>query len=278
MFPTVGISFKPEHLEAALQSPADGLWFEIHPENYMVAGGMRAAILAAISDARPISMHGVGLSLAGAESPDPSHLGRLRELVNRHEPFLVSEHLAWSRLGNTHFPDLLPFPRTAEALSRIVDNIDQVQEALGRAILIENPALYIHLDDHEWSETEFLAEVVSRAGCGLLIDVNNVYVSARNLGYDASAYLDALPFAAIGEIHVAGHRPDPVHGAELLIDSHDSPVAEPVWSLFSQLISRTGPLPTLIERDGNIPGFDELISERDRAASIIAASKVLVDA
>lgn len=278
MTPTVGIGFKPEHFDAALRSPADGLWFEVHPENYMAAGGIRAAILTAIGDARPISLHGVGLSLAGAESPDAAHLQRLRELVDRHEPFLVSEHLAWSRLGDTHFPDLLPFPRTAEALSRIVDNIDQVQEALGRAILIENPALYIHLDDHEWSETEFLAEVVSRAGCGLLIDVNNVYVSARNLGYDAGAYLSALPIAAIGEIHVAGHRPDPVHGAELLIDSHDSPVTEPVWSLFAQLISRTGPLPTLIERDGNIPGFDELISERDRAASIIAASKVLVDA
>lgn len=278
MSPTVGIGFKPEHLDAALRSPADGLWFEVHPENYMVAGGMRAAVLAAIGDARPVSFHGVGLSLAGAEAPDTAHLGRLSDLVDRHDPFLVSEHLAWSRSGATHFPDLLPFPRTTEALLRIVENIDQVQQALGRSILIENPSLYIRLDEHEWDETDFLAELASRAGCGLLVDVNNVHVSANNLGYDPVAYLDALPVAAIGEIHLAGHSQDPVHGATLLIDSHDAPIAEAVWSLYAHLIARTGPVPTLIERDDNIPAFDELMRERARAAVIMAAPRVMVDA
>ena len=278
MGPTVGIGFKPEHLDAALRSPADGLWFEVHPENYMVAGGMRAAVLAAIGDARPVSFHGVGLSLAGAEAPDTAHLGRLSDLVDRHDPFLVSEHLAWSRSGATHFLDLLPFPRTTEALLRIVENIDQVQQALGRSILIENPSLYIRLDEHEWDETDFLAELASRAGCGLLVDVNNVHVSANNLGYDPVAYLDALPVAAIGEIHLAGHSQDPVHGATLLIDSHDAPIAEAVWSLYAHLIARTGPVPTLIERDDNIPAFDELMRERARAAVIMAAPRVMVDA
>lgn len=278
MVPTVGIGFKPEHLDAALRSLADGLWFEVHPENYMVAGGMRAAILAAIGEVRPISFHGVGLSLAGAEAPDRMHLERLRDLVDRHEPFLVSEHLAWSRSGATHFPDLLPFPRTTEALRRIVENIDQVQQALGRPILIENPSLYIRLDEHEWDETDFLAELASRAGCGLLVDVNNVYVSANNLRYDPVAYLDALPVAAIAEIHLAGHSHDPVHGATLLIDSHDAPIAEAVWSLYAHLIKRTGPVPTLIERDDNIPAFDELMGERARAEVVLAAKRETVDA
>lgn len=278
MVPTVGIGFKPEHLDAALRSPADGLWFEVHPENYMVSGGLRATILATIAEARPISLHGVGLSLAGAEPPDSGHLQCLRELVDRHDPFLLSEHLAWSRLGDTHFPDLLPFPRTSDALRRIVWNIDQVQQALGRPILIENPSLYLHLDGHEWDEPDFLAEIVARAGCGLLVDVNNVHVSASNLGYDAVAYLNALPVAAIGEIHLAGHSLDPIHGASLLIDSHDAPIAEEVWSLYADLIARTGRVPTLIERDDNIPAFDELMHERERAATIMAAARVTLDA
>jgi len=278
MAPTAGIGLKPEHLDAALRSSADGLWFEVHPENYMVAGGPRAATLAAISEARPISMHGVGLSLASAADPDPTHLRRLRALVDRHAPFLVSEHLAWSRIGDTCFPDLLPFPRTGQALQRIADNIDQVQQGLGRAILVENPSLYVAIDGHAWDEADFLSELVRRTGCGLLIDVNNVHVSASNLGYDPFDYLDALPCGAIGEVHLAGHSHDPVHGAALLIDSHDAPIAEPVWALYSHLIARTGPVPTLIERDDNIPAFAELMVERDRAASMLAAVRETVNA
>lgn len=278
MRPTAGIGFKPEHIEAALRSPAGGLWFEVHPENYMVAGGPRVAVLSAISEARPISLHGVGLSLAGAEDPDPAHLRRLRALADCHQPFLVSEHLAWSRMGETCFPDLLPFPRTGEALRRIAGNIDQVQQALGRAILIENPSLYIQIDGNEWDEVDFLAELTARTGCGLLIDVNNVHVSANNLDYDPLAYLDALPVAAICEIHLAGHSPDPTHGDALLIDSHDAPIAEPVWALFAHLIAHTGPVPTLIERDGNVPPFADLMRERDRAAEILETARGPVDA
>ena len=269
MAPTVGISFKPIHFEAARAAPAAGLWFEVHPENYMVAGGPRLAMLETLRAARPLSLHGVGLSLAGADAPDRAHLERLKRLCDRFAPLLVSEHLAWSRNEGRCFPDLLPFPRTTEALLRIVRNVDLVQNRLGRQILIENPSLYVALDGHEWSETDFLRQLVKRTGCRLLVDVNNVAVSANNLGFDAFAYLDALPADAIGEIHLAGHRPDPEHGEKLLIDSHDAPVAERVWTLYRQLVGRIGPVPTLIERDGNIPAFAELIAERERAAAIL---------
>lgn len=273
MDPTAGLGFKPIHFEEALAAPAAGLWFEVHPENYMVEGGPRLAMLRALREARPLSLHGVGLSLAGAADPDRAHVARLKRLADRFEPFLISEHLAWSVQDGRYFPDLLPFPRTTEALLRIGRNIDIVQSALGRPILIENPSLYIALDGHEWSETDFLKQLVKRTGCGLLLDVNNVAVSAANLGFDPYAYLDALPFAAIGEIHLAGHRPDPELGAALLIDSHDAPVDERVWALYDYLIALAGPRPTLIERDGNLPAFAALIAERERAAAIIAAPR-----
>jgi uncharacterized protein (UPF0276 family) len=208
-------------------------------------------------------------------------LCKLKQLVDRFEPFLLSEHLAWSHHEKVSFPDLLPFPRTAEALRLIARNIDIVQSALGRRILIENPSLYLRLDGHEYAETEFLGELVERTGCGLLIDVNNVFVSASNLGFSSILYLDALPSAAIGEIHLAGHSPDPAHGEALLIDSHDAPVAEQVWDLFARLLARCGtsPPPTLIERDDNVPEFEELLAERERAAAMMRSySRVLCDA
>ena len=273
MTPTAGLGFKPTHFREALAAPAAGLWFEVHPENYMIDGGPRLAMLAALRAARPLSLHGVGLSLAGAGEPDRAHVARLKRLCERFEPMLVSEHLAWSRSEGRYYPDLLPFPRTTEALLRIGRNIDRVQEALGREIAIENPSLYVAIPDHEWSETEFLAQLVRRTGCRLLVDVNNVAVSANNLGFSARAYLDALPAEAIAEIHLAGHRPDPELGAALLIDSHDAPVAEEVWTLYDHLVGRTGPVPTLIERDGNLPAFAELMAERDRAAAILAAPR-----
>ena len=271
MTPTAGLGFKPIHFEEALAAPAAGLWFEAHPENYMVEGGPRLAMLEALRGRRPLSLHGVGLSLAGAAEPDRAHLARLKRLCDRFEPFLVSEHLAWSNGGGRYFPDLLPFPRTTEALLRIGRNIERVQDWLGRRILIENPSLYVAIDGHEWSESDFLAQLVRRTGCGLLVDVNNVAVSANNLGFDPLSYLDALPADSIGEIHLAGHRPDPVHGGALLIDSHDSPVAESVWALYDRLVARAGPVPTLIERDGNLPAFDDLLAERDRAAALLRA-------
>ena len=276
MVPTAGLGFKPIHFEEALAAPAAGLWFEVHPENYMAAGGPRLAMLEALREARPLSLHGVGLSLAGAAEPDRRHLAKLKRLADRFEPFLVSEHLAWSVNDGRYFPDLLPFPRTTEALSVMVRNVDIVQSALDRRILIENPSLYVSLDGHEWSETDFLGQLVLRTGCGLLIDVNNVAVSANNVGVDPHAYLDALPHEAIGEIHLAGHRPDPQLGTALLIDGHDAPVAEPVWALFDHLIGLTGPRPALIERDGNLPAFAELMAERDRAAATLATPRKAV--
>jgi len=276
--PTAGLGLKPVHYEEALASSADGLWFEVHPENYMVEGGPRLAWLEAIRRDKPLSLHGVGLSLAADEAPDAAHLARLKSLADRFEPFVMSEHLAWSKRGDVYHPDLLPFPRTRAMLSRIIDNVDRAQTALGRSMLIENPSLYLALEGHELGEVEFLAELSRATGCGLLVDVNNVFVSANNLGFSAEAYLDALPAAAIGEIHLAGHLPDPEHGAALLIDSHDAPIAEPVWALYARLIGRIGPRPTLVERDGNIPAFAELMAERDRAHAVLARQQEAVDA
>lgn len=263
MSPAAGVGFKPEHFAEALAAPAADLWLEVHAENYMVAGGPRLAMLETLRRERPISLHGVGMSLAGAADPDRDHLAALKRLVDRFEPALVSEHLAWSRLDGRCFPDLLPVPRTNEVLSRLAANIGRVQEVLGRPILIENPTHYLALRDHQWSETSFLCELARRSGCGLLIDVNNVAVGAHNLTYDAAAWLDAIPADLIGEIHLAGHSLD-AEGT-LLIDSHDEPVSEQVWQLYEGLIARTGAKPVLIERDGNVPPFAELLAERNRA-------------
>lgn len=271
--PTAGLALKPQHYAEALACPAVGaqcgLWFEVHAENYMVAGGPRLRWLDAIRRERPVSLHGVGLSLAGDERPDAVHLARLRRLVDRCEPFLVSEHLAWSRKAGVYYPDLLPVLRTKEALDRICGHVDEVQQALGRTLLIENPTAYLPFRGHELGEVEFLSEMASRTGCGLLIDVNNVHVGARNIGFDAIAWLDAVPEALIGEIHLAGHRADPELGEQLLIDSHDTPISDEVWALFRRLISRIGARPTLIERDGDIPGFDALLAEQAIAARLL---------
>ena len=268
-----GVGFKAEHFEEALAAPAAGLWFEVHAENYMVDGGPRLAMLETVRSERPLSLHGVGLSLAGAAPPDADHLARLKRLVDRFEPEVVSEHLAWSRLDGRCFPDLLPVPRTNEVLSRLADNIGRVQDVLGRSILIENPSHYLALSDHQWSETSFLSELARRSGCGLLIDVNNVAVGAHNLGYDARTWLEAIPAKLVGEIHLAGHSLD--GEGTLLIDSHDAPVSDDVWALYETFIARIGPKPTLIERDGNLPPFAELLSERARAQDIIGGSLAL---
>ena len=201
------------------------------------------------------------MSLAGAADPDADHLAALKRLVDRFEPALVSEHLAWSRLDGRCFPDLLPVPRTNQALDACAANIGRVQDALGRQILIENPTHYLDLREHSWSETSFPAELARRTGCGLLIDVNNVAVGAHNLGFDPSAGSDAIPAERVGEIHLAGHSLD-AEGT-LLIDSHDAPVSEDVWQLYEGFVARIGPRPTLIERDGNIPPFAELMRERE---------------
>lgn len=269
--PSAGLGLKPSHYEQALAAPADGLWFEVHPENYMVSGGPRLRWLEAIRARHPLSLHGVGLSLASDASPDEAHLERFASLVRRFEPQLVSEHLAWSTSGGAqlYFPDLLPFPRSREALDRICANVSRAQDALARRMAIENPSHYLALAGHELDETEFLAELAQRSGCGLLLDVNNVFVSARNLGTSAQAYVDAFPGDAVMEIHLAGHTPDPLLGRSLLVDSHDAPVAPEVWALYERLVARIGPRPTLIERDGNVPAFAELLAERNHAQGLL---------
>jgi uncharacterized protein (UPF0276 family) len=268
-FLTAGLGLKPQHFDAALGCSSAGLWFEVHPENYMVAGGPRLAWLEAIRGKHPISLHGVALSLAADAEPDAAHLQRLAELTKRFEPALVSEHLAWSTWRGAYHPDLLPFPRTTEALARIADNIARTQDALQRCIAIENPTHYLQLDGHEWTETAFLKELAQRTGCGLLLDVNNVYVSACNMGFSAEDYIDAFPGEAVMEIHLAGHSQDPNLGAALLVDSHDAPVAPAVWALYERLVGRIGARPTLIERDDNLPAFDVLLAERDCAAAVL---------
>lgn len=260
--PSAGVGLKPEHYAEALAAPADGLWFEVHPENYMVAGGPRLAWLETIRASHPLSLHGVGLSLAADAEPDAAHLARLAELVRRFRPALISEHLAWSAWHGAYYPDLLPFPRTDEALARIVDNVGRMQDALGQRIAIENPAHYLRIETHAWDEIDFLTELAHRSGCGLLLDVNNVFVGARNLGYSAEAYLDAVPGELVLEIHLAGHTTDANLGAALLIDSHDAPVANEVWALYARVLARIGARPTLIERDGNVPDFATLMAER----------------
>lgn len=259
-----GIGLKPDHYRAVLDSSVEGLWLEIHPENYMVEGGPRLAWLEAIRERYPISFHGVGASLGGPDPFDQDHLDSLKRLVARYEPASVSEHFAWSAAGGRYFADLFPLPRTDEALRWLSDRIDAFQIALGRTILIENPSVYLPLKS-EMDEPDFLVELSRRTGCGLLLDVNNVFVSANNTGFDPRAYIDAIPGHMIGEIHLAGHEADARRGAALLIDTHGAPVAEPVWALYERLIRRVGSRPTLIERDANIPPIEALMAERTRA-------------
>jgi len=261
-----GLGFKPQHIEEALSCASPGLWFEVHPENYLAEGGPQPRMLDALAERHPVSLHGVSLSLAAAMPPDPEHLRRLRRLIDRVKPVLVSEHLAWTGWDGIHFPDLLPFPRSHEALARVTENVQRSQDALGRKLSLENPSHYLAFEGHDWSETDFLAELVRRSGCGLLLDVNNVHVSAHNLGTDARAYLDGFPLRAVTEIHLAGHGADD----GLLVDSHDAPVAEAVWELYRHVLARCGARPTLIERDGNVPSFDDLHEECLRANALLA--------
>ena len=267
MTPTAGLGFKPQHFSEALASPAVGLWFEVHAENYMVEGGPRLAMLEEHRRERPLSLHGVGLSLGSAGEIELDHLAAVERLVDRFQPALVSEHLAWSRVDGRSFPDLLPLPRTHETLKYLSANIDRVQDALGREILIENPSHYLPLLHHQWSETSFLRELARRTRCKVLIDVNNVAVGANNIGFDAAAWLSEIPAGLVGEIHLAGNSLDA--DGKLLIDSHDAPISEHVWGLYEGFIAAVGPRLTLIERDGNVPPFSELMRERTRAQSLL---------
>lgn len=272
---SAGMGLKPEHFDAALACRGEGLWFEVHAENYCVDGGPRLAWLDAIRREHPVALHGVSLSIAGSEPVDAEALKRLAGLVRRYQPAIVSEHLAWSRRGGSYLPDLLPVPRSREALARVVANVSRVQDAIGQRIALENPSHYIRLAGHEWGEIDFLAEIARRSGCGLLFDVNNVYVGANNLGYDAEQFVDAFPAGLVMEIHLAGHRTDAALGAALLVDSHDAPVADPVWALYERFLARAGTRPTLIERDAELPPFDVLLAECERARACLEHADVV---
>lgn len=261
-----GVGLKPRHCQEVLADEPDIGWFEVHPENYMGAGGPPHAYLERIRARYPVSLHGVGLSIGGAAPLDTDHLDRLKALVTRYRPMLVSEHLAWSTHRGRFYNDLLALPYTGETLRLVSDHIDQTQDHLGRQILLENPATYLAFAASSYDEIDFIAEVARRTGCGLLLDVNNVHISCVNHGGDAAAYIERFPIAAVGEIHLAGHAPDmDSAGREILIDTHDRPVADPVWALYARALARSGPLPTLIEWDNDVPDWPTLMAEAKRA-------------
>jgi uncharacterized protein (UPF0276 family) len=268
-----GIGLRFQHHQIVLDTRPDVAWMEVHTENYM-GGGSPIRCLEAIRRDIPISLHGVGLSLGSAEGLDPVHLDRIRQVAERIEPNLMSEHIAWSVNGGTYLADLLPLPMTDEALAVVCRHVDQVQSTLRRKILVENPSTYMQFRHSTISEWEFMAAVAARTGCGILCDVNNIYVSAKNHGWDPLIYLAALPPDAIGEIHLAGHTVrELADGGTLRIDDHSSRVIGQVWSLYEEALRQFGPVPTLIEWDNNIPPLDVLLEEARHAdARIDAAS------
>lgn len=268
---TPGVGYKPQHYSDILDEPGPVGWLEVHAENYMGDGGRPLAQLDYLADRFPISVHGVGLSIGGEGSLDAAHLNRLCVLCDRVKPASFSEHLAWSTHDAKFLNDLLPLPYTAQTVARVADHIKEVQDHVGRRMLLENPSSYLWFDESTMAETEFLFQVSEAAGCGLLLDVNNVFVSATNLKMDARTYIDAFPVDKVGEIHLGGHDEDEdEHGAPLLIDSHGREIVDPVWALFDYTLAKSGPRPTLIEWDTDVPAWPTLRAEAERAATSLA--------
>lgn len=269
-----GVGLKAMHYAAFLEAARRGespAWVEVHPQNYFCAGGPTLRWLTAVREAVPVSFHSVGLSLGSPNGPDPEELKALASLCARFEPAMVSDHLSWSILDGDKMPDLLPMPMNSDSLQHFVRSVDEVQERLGRAILIENPSRVLAFRGDSYSEPQFLLELSKRSGCGLLVDVNNILVGATNLGFDADVYVDEIASGEIGEIHIAGHtvETDPDDGAKIAIDDHGSPVSEECWRLLERLLIRTGPRPVLLERDNNIPIYAELAAEAARADRLL---------
>jgi uncharacterized protein (UPF0276 family) len=265
-----GVGYKPQHFTDILETPGSVAWLEIHAENYMGDGGRPLAQLRALAGKFPFSVHGVGLSIGGEAPLDTAHLARLKHLVDWLNPAAFSEHLAWSTHDSHFMNDLLPLPYTAETLDRVAGHVSQVQDTIGRQMLLENPSSYLAFAESTLAETEFLALVAQRTGCGLLLDINNVFVSANNQKTDPYAYIDAFALDQVGEFHLGGHHHDQDdQGALLLIDSHSHPVIDPVWALFDYTLKKTGPKPALIEWDDNIPDWPRLESEAARAATLL---------
>lgn len=275
--PRGGIGLKAEHYRLVIDTSPEVGFFEVHAENYMCAGGPPHRYLSAIRERYPLSLHGVGLSI-GADRPlDEDHLRRLGELIRRYEPGLFSEHLAWSSHDDGFLNDLLPVPYTAQTLARVVEHIDLVQSALGRQMLLENPSSYVAFVESTYSEIDFIAEVVRRTGCGLLLDVNNVFVASTNQQWDPVAYIEGYPLAHVREVHLAGHKREADEkDRPLLIDTHDRPVDDIVWDLYGLAVRLIGPMPTLIEWDADVPVWATLEQEARRAESIMYASEETV--
>lgn len=266
-----GIGLRHPHVALLIEEPqADLAWVEVHTENYMAEGGPRLRQLELIRERYALSFHGVGLSLGSADPPDLAHLARVRRLVDRFAPALLSEHIAWSIESGHYLNDLFPIPYTEEALSVVARNVAIAQDALGRRLMVENPSSYLRFVDSTMPECEFVAELARRADCGILLDVNNIHVSAHNHGFDVTDYLNAIPSALIGEFHLAGHATCEVEGRPLLIDDHASRVDEQVWGLFDATLERYGPRPTLIEWDNGIPPLPVLLDERTAAQRRLA--------
>jgi len=267
---TPGVGYKPQHFSNLVEDAGPVGWIEIHAENYMGDGGRPLAQLRALAERFPVSVHGVGLSIGGEGPLDKVHLGRLKALCGWLNPASFSEHLAWSTHNGAYLNDLLPLPYTNATLANTARHIDQVQSALGRRMLLENPSTYLAFAESEMDEVDFLAELARRTGCGLLLDVNNVFVSGVNQHHDPAGYLDRFPLNMVGEIHLGGHYEDrDDQGRRLLIDSHGVEVADPVWALYAQVIARTGPRPTLIEWDNDVPDWPVLAAEVARAARVL---------
>jgi uncharacterized protein len=265
-----GVGFKPQHFAEIAEGRQPTGFFEVHAENYMGDGGPPHAQLTHIRENYALSLHGVGLSIGSMQDLDRDHLARLKALCERYQPESFSEHLAWSSHDTVFLNDLLPLPYTRETLNRIVEHVDQVQSALRRQMLLENPATYLLFAESTIAETDFLAEIARRTGCDLLLDINNVFVSATNHKLDATAYIAAFPLQHVGEIHLSGHAAtEDKTGAPLLIDTHDTPVPDPVWSLYENVIAKTGPIASLVEWDDKIPAWPILRAEAEAAQAIL---------
>ena len=264
-----GIGLRVPHMQAFLQERPDAAWLEVHSENYFAAGGRAVSELDQVRRDYPLSLHGVGLSLGSADPLDREHLASLKRAVERYAPALVSEHLCWTSAGGSHFHDLLPLPYTDEALTHVAGRIAEVQEHLGRPILIENVSSYLEFEHSAMPEWDFLREVAARAGCGILLDMNNIYVNAVNHGFDPRRYIDAIPSKDVQEIHLAGHLEKQVEGGELLIDTHDRPVKQAVWELYGYALKTLGPKPTLIEWDSALPELNVLLAEARKAEDLL---------
>lgn len=262
------MGLKAEYYRVVLETRPGVGWFEVHPENYMIEGGPPLRYLEAVRRDHPLSLHGVGMSLGSPDPPPRDHLDRFKALIERFEPFAVSEHLSWSRIGDRFFADLLPVPMTREALDVTAANVACAQDRLGRRLLVENPSTYLRFGHEEIPEPEFLTELSRRTGCGLLLDVNNLFVCASNHEFDPLAWLDAFALDAVEEIHLAGHAVDDADGWPLRVDDHGSPIIEEVWTLYREVIRRRGAVPTLIERDANLPPFEALLAEARQADRI----------